>query len=139
MDKKSESKPESGQAAELLGSWRAAERDTAAAKTAVKIASLALAAAHAAEEAAVETEAASRSAAEAAKAAAEAVDRAMAAASSAKRAASAAAEAALLATAVAEGDKARATHQVDVAEKSEEVAHDQFREAEGRGFTKQGD
>ena len=138
VDKKSGSKPESGQAAELLGTWRVAERDTAAAKAAVSIAALALAAAHAAEEAAVETEAAAKAAAEAAKAASEAVDRAMLAAGSAKKAAAAAAEAAKLATAVAEGDKARATQEVEVAEGSEEEAHAQFREAEERGFSKQG-
>lgn len=82
---------------------------------------------------------AAKAATEAVRAAAEAVRLALAAAGSAKKAASAAAEAALLATAGAEGDKVRASHQVVVAEKSEEMAHDEFRDAEERGFSKQGD
>ena len=67
-------------AAELLGDWRAAERDTAAARTAVSVASLAVAAASAAEAAAAEAESA-------ASAAMDAATRAKSAAEHAKRAA----------------------------------------------------
>jgi hypothetical protein len=116
-------------AADLLGDWRAAERDTAAAKSAASVADLALQAASEAGEAALETEAA-------VKAALEAVERAKIAADRAKRAAAQAAEAALLLTTTAEGDKTRANHAVVDAESAEEVARDRFHEAEGQGFPK---
>jgi hypothetical protein len=48
--------PQAPKASELLGDWRAAERDVAAAKAARSIAELALESATAAEEAAIETE-----------------------------------------------------------------------------------
>ena len=92
-------------ASELLGDWRAAERDTAAARSAASVAALALEAAAAAEEAAEETEVAIRTALEA-------VERAKAAADHAKEAASHAAEAAQLLSATAEVDKVRANHAV---------------------------
>jgi hypothetical protein len=67
-------------AAELLGDWRAAERDTVAARTAASVAALAVAAASAAEEAALEADSAARAAMDAA-------TRAKGAAEHAKRAA----------------------------------------------------
>jgi hypothetical protein len=121
------SDPEHGQAADLIGKWRAAERDTVAAKDAAQVAGLALAAAMAAEEAAVETE-------QAALSAADAVERALDAAAKAKKAAAAAAEAAHLAMAGAEDDKVRANHDVDVAQDAEGKAHDDFKRARDRGF-----
>jgi hypothetical protein len=85
--------PEHGQAADLLSKWRAAERDTIAAKEAAQVASLAHRAATAAETSAVETE-------EAAVSAAEVVDLARVGAMKARKAASAAAAAAHMAIAV---------------------------------------
>lgn len=118
-------------AAELLGDWRAAERDTAAAKSAASMAALALRAASAAREAATETEAA----VEAALAAAE---RAKIAAERARTAATEAAEAALLLATRAEADETRANDAVVDAESAETVARDRFHEAEGKGFSKEG-
>jgi hypothetical protein len=97
--KKPDKKHES--AAELLGDWRAAERDTVAAKTAASVATLAVAAALAADEAVLEAESAARAAMDAA-------TRAKSAAEHAKNAASHASEAAQIASTTAEGDKARA-------------------------------
>jgi hypothetical protein len=131
VEKDPGSEREHGAAAELLGNWRAAERDTFAARSAVEVAKLALIAAKAAEEAAIETEAA-------AKASAEAVERAMQAASRAKRAAQEAAEAARILNAGAQGDKARANHVLEAAESTEQGARDQFHHAQDRGFTKEG-
>jgi hypothetical protein len=125
-----EQNPEHNTAAELLADWRAAGRDTSAAQAAVRVASLVLEAAKAAEEAALETEAA-------AKAAQEAVERALLAASSAKRAAARAAEAAQILISGAEGDQARASQDLDKAERSEEVAGDRFHSAQEHGFPKE--
>jgi len=116
-------------AAELLGDWRAAERDTAAAKSAASVAALALRAASAAGEAALEAEAA-------VKAALDAAERAQIAADRAKHAATQAAEAAHLLATSAESDQARANHAVVEAESAETDARDRFHEAEGRGFPK---
>lgn len=116
-------------AAELLGDWRAAERDTVAAKAAQTIAELALTAAAAAEEAATETEKAATIALEASKSA-------QRAAANAKRAALQASEAALLLAAGAEGDKVRANHALAKAEEGEKLARERFHEAEGKGFPK---
>ena len=116
-------------AAELLGDWRAAERDTAAAKVAKTVAELALKAAEAADAAAKETERAALVALDASKSA-------QAAASQAKKAASHASEAATLLTAGAEGDKARASQALANAEKTETKARDRFHEAEDKGFPK---
>ena len=116
-------------AAELLGDWRAAARDTVAAKAAKHVAELALAAATLAEEAARETE-------EAARAAFDASTRAQQAAERAKRAAMQAAEAAQLAFSTAEGDDARAGAQVVKAEQAETSARDHYHQAEDRGFPK---
>lgn len=116
-------------ASELLGDWRAAERDVAAARTARSIAELALESATAAEEAAVETEKAAQMAVEAARSA-------QAAALNAKRAATHAAEAALLLTAGAEGDRARADQAIGRAESAESVARTRYDDASKKGFPK---
>jgi hypothetical protein len=109
--------------ADSLADWRSAERDTVAARSAARVAELALAAAVAAEEAAVEVEAAAASASEA-------VSRARSAAVRARQAAAQAAEAANLSLTGAQGDKARANHDVEVAEQAEETARDRFHDAE---------
>jgi hypothetical protein len=114
-------------AAELLASWRAAGRYTAAAKAASAVASLALEAAKAADEAAAETQAA-------ASAAASAVDQALKAAASAKRAAEHAANAARILLASAEGDKVRASHDLELAEEAEDKTREEFHDSELQGF-----
>ena len=115
-------------AGELLADWRAAERDTLAARDAAHIAALALAAAEAAEEAATEVEAA-------AEAAAEAVERARSAATRARRAAAEAAEAAKTALTSAQGDQVREAPVVQPAaalhELRPEIAQVRDRAAEG--------
>lgn len=116
-------------AAELLGDWRAARRDTISAKDARKVAELALVSASAAEEAALETEAA-------AEAALEAATRAQRAAERARRAAAQASEAAQILAATAEGDKVRINQVVAEAEEAETKARDAFHDAEGKGFPK---
>jgi hypothetical protein len=121
--------PEHHSAAKLLGNWRAAERDTIAARGAATVAQLALAAAHAAEDAANETE-------EAAKAAIEVATQAKGAVEHARKAAAAAAEASQLAMAGAEGDAARADEEVQRANKAETVARDAFHDAERDQFPK---
>jgi hypothetical protein len=122
--------PDHQSAADLLGDWRAAERDTAAAKVAQTVAELALAAAAAAEEAAQETETAALAALDASKSAQSAADRA-------KRAATQAAEAASILTSGALGDKARANHAVDDAESAEGRARERFHDAEQKGFSRE--
>jgi hypothetical protein len=117
-------------ASELLGDWRAAERDTVAAKVAQTVAELALKAASAAEEAAKETEKAALAALDAARSA-------QAAAAQAKKAAMQASEASTLLTVGAEGDKARANQSLVQAEEAEAAARDRFHEAESKGFPKQ--
>lgn len=123
--KKSQSK--AGRAAELLGDWRAAERDEVVAITAAKVAGRALEAALAAEHAALVAE-------KSAKAAADAVRLALQAADNARKAALAAKEVTNLLTAEAEGDKVRATHVVEVAEKAVEEAGDRFHEGKRDDF-----
>lgn len=117
-------------AGELLGDWRAADRDAVAAREAAKVAALALTAAHAAEEAALEADAAAR-------AAVTAVTMAKDAAQRAKKAATAAAEAATLLTVAAEGDSARADQGRTVSEQAETDAADRFHDAERKGFPKE--
>jgi hypothetical protein len=114
-------------AAELLGDWRGAERDTAAAKAAASIAALALRAANAAEEAALATETA-------VKAAQEAAERAQLATDHARNAATQAAEAAQLLSATAAGDIRDASHAVSEAEEAETTARDRYQEAAKEGF-----
>ena len=132
MEKKGPSEPGHNSASELLGDWRAAERDTVAAQGAASVAELALAAALAAEDAASETD-------EAAKLATEAAIRARAAVEHARRAANQAAEAAHMALAAAEGDRVRADQALAKAERAETDARDRFHEAEKKQFPKKGD
>ncbi|MBA3688893.1 MAG: hypothetical protein H0W81_08705 [Chloroflexi bacterium] len=130
MKKKDRDLPHS--AAELLADWRGAKRDTAAANVAAEVATLALEAARASDEAALETEAA-------ANAAAEAVKQALAAAASARRAAAHAAQAAQMLLASAEGDKVRAIEDVGEAKRAETAAGDRFHEAQEGGFPRDHD
>ena len=116
-------------AADLLGDWRAAERDTVAAKAARRVASLAHTAAAAAEEAANETN-------EAARLAQEAANRAQAAAERARHAAQAAMEAAQLAAVTGEGDEVRAGQALADAEAAETAARERYHDAEQQGFPK---
>ena len=120
--------PESKSTAELLADWRAAGRDTVAARAAAHVAALALGAAAAADEAATEVEVA-------AQAALESVEKARYAASKARQAANQASEAAQLILEGAKGDKVRANHDVEVAESAETDARDAFHrgENEARG------
>jgi chromosome segregation protein len=121
--------PKHHSAAELLGDWRAAERDTVAARTAAQVAALAVAAADAAEQAAAETEVA-------AQAAMDAAVRAKGAAEHAKEAAARAAQAAQLADTNVETELARAARAVTSAELAEEQARDRFHDAQVKGFPK---
>jgi hypothetical protein len=91
------------------------------------VASLALGAAKAADEAAAETEAA-------ASAAVSAVDQALKAAASAERAAEHAANAARILLASAEGDKVRANHDLEAAKDAEDKTRPQFHDSELQGF-----
>ena len=116
-----------GRAAELLSTWRAAERDTAGARLAESVAAAAV-------EAAVEAESAAAKAESAAAAAIEAADQAKAAAVLARDAARRAAEGAATAETRAEDDEARAGQKVADAEQAERDARDRFHEAESRGF-----
>ena len=109
--------------AELLAEWRAAGRDTVAARAASRVAKLALEAAIAAEHAATEVQAAAQTALES-------VDRARAAALKAREAARETAEAAATVLAAAEGDKVRADRDVELTELAESVARDAFHVAE---------
>lgn len=118
-------------AAELLADWRAATRDSVAATAAAEVARLALEAAKAADAAASETEAA-------ATAAADAVERALKAAASAKKSAANAARAAQILIASAEGDKLRASQDVETAHDAEDAAGERFHKAEERGFPREG-
>lgn len=122
-------KDEHHSGSDLLGDWRAAQRDTAAARTAASVAALAVAAAAGAEEAAQDTEAA-------AGAATEAAARAKLAAERAKKAAGQAAGAALLTTVTTEGDQARADQAISKAEKAETEARERFQANEKKGYPK---
>lgn len=115
--------PDLKSTADLLADWRAAGRDTVAAKAAANVAALALEAATAAEEAANEVEAAARGALDA-------VEKARSAAASARDAAMHAAAAAALILEGAKGDTDRATRGVNLAEQAESDARDAFHEAE---------
>ena len=116
-------------AAELLAAWRAAGRDTVAARAAAKVAERALEAATAAEAAATAVDVAAR-------AAQEAVARARELAATARSAAIEAAELAASILEEAAGDKVRANLDVEVADEAEkEAAHD-FHHAQAEGFSK---
>jgi hypothetical protein len=112
-------------AADLLADWRSAGRDTVAAHAAEKVAEMALVAAAHAEEAADEV-------AIAAVASLEAVDRAQIAANRARAAALQAGEAAHLALTAAEGDRVRASEDVQHAEAAEAEAQKRYHGASER-------
>ena len=129
-DRPEKSKDDQTSAAKLLGDWRAAGRDTIAARDAASVAAAAIATARAAEDAAVAAE-------EAAHGAMDAVNRAKEAAALARKAADQASQAAVMLTASSEGDQARANQAVTVAEKAEAEAATRFHAAEGKGFPKE--
>jgi hypothetical protein len=114
---------------QLLSDWRAAERDSDAARKARSVAGLAVEAATAAEQAAEETEVA-------ATAALAASESARNAATSAKKSATQAADAARIMAATAAGDKVRANQSVERAEEAESQARYRYHEAESHGFPK---
>lgn len=116
-------------AAELLAGWRAAGRDTVAARAAARVAERALEAATAAEAAATAVDVAAR-------AALEAVAKARALAATARSAATDAAQLAASILEEAAGDKVRANHDVEVADEVEKGAADAFHQAEAEGFPK---
>lgn len=116
-------------AADLLSDWRAAGRDTVAARAAARVAGLALKAATAAEAAATEVEAAAR-------AALEAVEKARDLAATARAASMEAEELAASILEEAGGGKVRANHDVEVAEQAEQEAGEAFHRAEAEGFPK---
>jgi hypothetical protein len=107
-------------AAELLGDWRAAERDLAAAKAHNDTASLAATAAHQAQLAAQETSDAARLSQEAAQRAAAAANRTS--------------EAAQLTATAASADAEKAGTELEGATRAETDAGDRFREAQRLGF-----
>jgi hypothetical protein len=107
-------------AAELLGDWRAAERDVAAAQAHADTASLAEAAAQVAQVAALETSDAARLSLVAAERASEAAKRT--------------AEAALVTASAASSDKADASTALEAAKRAETQAGDAFRDAQRLGF-----
>lgn len=112
-------------AAALLGNWRAAERDLAAAKANADTASLAETAAKEALVAAEETSDAARLSQVAAERAAAAAHRT--------------AEAAKIFANSAAGDRAQADTDLTEAIRAESVAGDQFREAQRQGFPQSGE
>ena len=111
-----------GSAAELLGNWRAAERDLIAAKGTLDVASLAANAAQAAVEAAEETSEAARLGAEAA--------------SRAQRSAERTAEAAAITAEAAQREHATSDGLLESAVKAEKEAGDAYHEAQRQGFPK---
>jgi hypothetical protein len=131
MDEKRGGHHDPASAAELLGDWRAAERDTVAAHAAASVAAQAAVAAAAAQEAADQTEVAAQAAMEAANRAREAANRA-------KQAAAHAAEAAQTGASAAAGDERQADRTVIDAEKAEADARTRYRTAQEGGFPKSG-
>jgi hypothetical protein len=111
-----------GSAADLLGKWRAAERDRVAAEESASVASLAKAAALQAAAAATETSDAARLALEAA--------------TRAELAARRTAEAAELASRTASRESAHADTGVGEARTAEEAARAAFHDAQEQGFPK---
>jgi hypothetical protein len=107
-------------AANLLGDWRAAERDSVAARDSAEVATLAATAADTAARAAEET--------------AEAARLALEAATRAERAARETADAARILSRTATADKAGADEAVARAEAAEAHARDAFRTAQDAGF-----
>jgi hypothetical protein len=113
-----------GSAAELLGNWRAAERDRVAAEETASVASLAAKAAQEAATAAEETAAAARLSLEAAQ--------------RAERAALRTSEAAELASRVARGESAAADAALEASKAAEDEAKARFQGGQSRGFRNYG-
>lgn len=122
-----EPKPKPGMAQHLLADWRAAERETDGARTAVEVAGLAVETADAAKAAAAESEAAVTSAGEA-------VERAKEASDLARTAATHATKAAQMIHAEATQAEERAVDTVAVADADRARAAEAFREAQSRDF-----
>jgi hypothetical protein len=118
------SRLDKGSASRLLGDWRAAERDTVAARESADTAALAASAAETASRAADETAEASRLALEAA--------------TRAERAARETADAARILSTTAAADKLAATTGVESAEAAESAARDAFHTAQDAGFPRAG-
>jgi hypothetical protein len=113
--------------ATLLADWRAAERDTAAAKSAASVAALAESAAAAAAEASSEATTAANAANQAAR-------RASDAANVARKAAQSLSDDSVMASAKAGGDRVRAKEAVTEAEGAERVARVRYHTAEPAKF-----
>jgi hypothetical protein len=101
---------------ELLADLRAAERDSAAARDAARVAALAFEAASAAEQAAIHAR--------------EAASSAMAAAANAKKASDLAMDAVTMASSTAEGDVARADQAIGWTAAAEGVARQRYQDAQ---------
>src|SRR5215217_903763 len=127
-----ETKPKPGMAQDLLADWRAAERESDGARTAVEVAGLAVETADAAKAAAAQSEAAVT-------AAGEAVERAKEASDLARTAATHATKAAQLIHAEAAAAEERAVETVDEADAGRSRAANAFRDAQARGFRPEGD
>ena len=125
-------KPKPGLAQNLLNEWRAAERESDGARTAVEVAGLAVETADAAKLAAAESEAAVTSAGQA-------VERAKEASDLARTAAIHATSAAQLIHAEATHAEERALDTVDEADADRVRAAAAFREAQSRGFAPEQD
>ena len=109
-----------GSAARLLSDWRAAERDSVAARASAEVASLAAAAAQTAEQAALET--------------AEAARLALDAATRAEQAARATADAARIVSSTTAAEKVASDEAVTQADAAEAEARDAFHTAQDAGF-----
>jgi len=114
--------------AELLAEWRSAERASKDARHVESITHLALTAAAAAAEAAIDANGAANAAATASRAAATAAKSADVAADKARRAADLATQAAQQVSATAEGDHARALQAVAETDVAEATARDRYRD-----------
>lgn len=122
-----DAKPKPGMAEDLLADWRAAERESEGARTAVEVAGLAVETADAAKAAAAESEAAVT-------AAGEAVERAKDASDLARIAATHATKAARMIHAEATEAEERAIQTGGQADADRSRAADAFKEAQARGF-----
>ena len=117
-------------AADLLGDWRAAERDTVAATAALSVAELALAAALATKQSAAETDRSAQAAVALAKEAQQAAEQAAAATTQAS-------ETAIMLAAKAGDEQIQAAAALAAATAAEDLARDRFHEAEKKGFPKE--
>jgi hypothetical protein len=111
-----------GSAAQLLSAWRAAERDRVAAEETLKVAKLAAVAAAEAARAAQETSQAARLT--------------KSAAEKAESAARRTSEAAELLSKSAQADQGSATESLSKSQRAEDIARDEYHDAQERGFPK---